>query len=70
MPPAESGVVDDDVRSHGVHSLVISTLNRKLASPVSRRDALNAELASLAHKFIKQYGPHRDLSKPLVFALF
>jgi hypothetical protein len=33
--------------------LVISTLNTKLASLVSRRDALYAELASLARKSIK-----------------
>jgi hypothetical protein len=33
-------------------ALVISTLNTKLASPVSRRDALYAELASLARKSI------------------
>jgi hypothetical protein len=33
-------------------ALVISTLNTKLASPVSRRDALYAELASLARNFI------------------
>jgi hypothetical protein len=33
-------------------ALVISTLNTKLASPVSRRDALYAELASLARKYI------------------
>jgi hypothetical protein len=31
-------------------ALVISTLNTKLASPVSRRDSLYAELASLARK--------------------
>jgi hypothetical protein len=33
-------------------ALVSSTLNTKLASPVSRRDALYAELASLARKSI------------------
>jgi hypothetical protein len=33
-------------------ALLISTLNTKLASPVSRRDALYAELASLARKSI------------------
>jgi hypothetical protein len=33
-------------------ALEISTLNTKLASPVSRRDALYAELASLARKSI------------------
>jgi hypothetical protein len=33
-------------------ALVISTLNTKLATPVSRRDALYAELASLARKSI------------------
>jgi hypothetical protein len=32
--------------------LVISTLNTKMASPISRRDALYAELASLARKSI------------------
>jgi hypothetical protein len=38
-------------------ALVIFTLNRKLVSPVSRRDALNAELASLAQKTITHSGP-------------
>jgi hypothetical protein len=33
-------------------ALVTSTLNTKLASPASRRDALYAELASLAQKSI------------------
>jgi hypothetical protein len=33
-------------------ALVVSTLNTKLASPVSLRDALYAELASLARKSI------------------
>jgi hypothetical protein len=33
-------------------ALVFSTPNTKLASPVSRRDALYAELASLARKSI------------------
>jgi hypothetical protein len=33
-------------------ALVISSLNMKLALPVSRRDALYAELASLARKSI------------------
>jgi hypothetical protein len=33
-------------------ALVTSTLNPKLASPVSRRNALYAELASLARKSI------------------
>jgi hypothetical protein len=33
-------------------ALAISTLNTKLDSPVSRRDALYAELASLARKSI------------------
>jgi hypothetical protein len=38
---------------------VLFTLNRKLASQVSRRDALNAELTSLAQKSIKHSGPPR-----------
>jgi hypothetical protein len=40
-------------------ALVLFTLNRKLASPVSRRDALNAELESLAQMSIKHSGPPR-----------
>jgi hypothetical protein len=44
-------VIEDDVLSHGI-ALVISTINTKLASPVSRREALYAELASLARKSI------------------
>jgi hypothetical protein len=42
-------------------ALVLSTLNNDLASPVSRRVALNAELASLAQKCVKQSGPPRGL---------
>jgi hypothetical protein len=41
-------------------ALVISTLNTKLASPVSRRDALYAELASLARKSINTPVPLVD----------
>jgi hypothetical protein len=37
----------------------LSTLNKELASPVSRRDALNAELASLAQKPTKYSSPPR-----------
>jgi hypothetical protein len=40
-------------------ALVLFTLNRKLASPVSRHDAVNAELASLAQKSIKHSGAPR-----------
>jgi hypothetical protein len=40
-------------------ALVLITLSRKLASPVSRRDALNAELALLAQKSRKHSGPPR-----------
>jgi hypothetical protein len=52
-PDTESGgVIYDDVLSFTVSIAVLrSTLNNELASPVSGRDALNAELASLAQKF-------------------
>jgi hypothetical protein len=40
-------------------ALVLITLNRKMASPVSRRDAVNAELASLGKKSIKHSGSPR-----------
>jgi hypothetical protein len=40
-------------------ALLLFTLNKKLASPVSRRDALNAELASLAQKSMKHSGQPR-----------
>jgi hypothetical protein len=42
-------------------ALVFSTLNRTLASPVSRLNALNAELTSPAQSSIKHSGPPRGL---------
>jgi hypothetical protein len=52
--------MDDDVLSSRRALLYFSSnLNNELASPVSRRDAQNAELASLAKKCVKHSGPPR-----------
>jgi hypothetical protein len=58
MPRRESAsVIGDDVLLSRSIALLVSTLINELASPVSRRDALHAELASLVQKSIKHSAP-------------
>jgi hypothetical protein len=53
LSPSRVGVViKDDVLSHGMHCFSNLDSQYELASPVSRRHALYAELASLARKSI------------------
>jgi hypothetical protein len=51
--------MDDDVLSLCSLLYDLSTLNNELASPVSRRDALDTELASQAQNCVKYSGPPR-----------